>query len=279
MAVRTPPRPQRLRALKRFFRSPKGQVLIILVILTALAAIYEGDIIIPGLVGSVGAAVLVDAAIWRTTRGEWVFPTGGLLTGLIIALVLSSQEPWYVPVGTSALAIASKHLIRTPWANIFNPAALALVLSSFIFASGQSWWGALPDPPPIALLLLIGAGIYLVNFINKLPVVLTFLATYYALFTAMTFVGDPGQVAEVFRVPDVNAALFFAFFMLDDPPTSPVRYDDQVRFGLIVGMGCFLAFVFIGGVYYLPLGLLVGNAWEAYRRVASRYGPPMANAA
>jgi Na+-translocating ferredoxin:NAD+ oxidoreductase RnfD subunit len=279
MALKTAPRPQRLRALKRFFRSPKGQVLIILVLLAVLAAMYDGDVIIPGLVGGVGTAVLVDTVIWRTTRGEWAFPTGGLLTGLIVALVLSAQEPWYVSIGTSALAVASKHLFRTPAANVFNPAALALVLSSFIFASGQSWWGALPDLPPIALLLLIGMGVYLVNYLNKLPVVLAFLATYYALFTALTFVGDPSQIAEVFRVPDVNAALFFAFFMLDDPPTSPVRYDDQVRFGLIVGACSFLGFVFLGGVYYLPLGLLFGNAWEAYRRVASRHVPHLANAA
>jgi hypothetical protein len=49
-----------------------------------------------------------------------------------------------------------------------------------------------------------------------------------------------------------------------------VRYGDQVRFGLIVAVVSFAAFELLGGVYYLPLGLLFGNVWEAYRRVASR---------
>jgi Na+-translocating ferredoxin:NAD+ oxidoreductase RnfD subunit len=130
--------------------------------------------------------------------------------------------------------------------------------------------GALPDLPPIAVVVLLAAGVYLADHINKISLVLVFLATYYALFTVMTFLANPAPVAEVFRAPDVNAALFFAFFMLDDPPTSPVRYGDQVRFGLIVAVASFAAFELLGGVYYLPLGLLFGNVWEAYRRATGR---------
>src|SRR5712691_2604631 len=40
-------------------------------------------------------------------------------------------------------------------------------------------------------------------------------------------------VAEKFRAPFVQAALFLALCMLTDPPTSPSRYRDQVWVGAL----------------------------------------------
>ena len=83
------------------------------------------------------------------------------------------------------------------------------------------------------------------------------------------FFGDPARVAEVFRVPNLNAALFFAGFMLSDPPTSPARQRDQLVYGGIVAAASAAIYLTLGGVYFLPGGLLVGNAWEAWRRWAT----------
>jgi Na+-translocating ferredoxin:NAD+ oxidoreductase RnfD subunit len=106
-----------------------------------------------------------------------------------------------------------------------------------------------------------------------------FLGSYYFLFTATAFLGEPRQVAEVFRTPDLQAVLFFAFFILTDPPTSPVRYPDQVVCGLIVAAASYAFFELVGGAYYLLAGVLVGNIWEAWRRQSSRLtaqiGEPM----
>jgi hypothetical protein len=69
-----------------------------------------------------------------------------------------------------------------------------------------------------------GGGVIVANRVNKVPLVLTFLTTYFALFTVTAFVGDPLKVAEIFRTPDIEAAMYFAFIILPDPPTSPVKY-------------------------------------------------------
>ena len=61
--------------------------------------------------------------------------------------------------------------------------------------------------------------------------------------------------------------MFFAFFMLNDPPTSPVRYPDQIVCGLIVAVASFAVYMTLGAVYFLLAGLLVGNAWETGRRI------------
>jgi hypothetical protein len=77
-------------ALRRFFSTPKGLLIIILAILTALAAPGEGiRLVAPGLAGAVVAAGLIDALILRKKRGEWEFPDGAVLTGLFVAMVLS----------------------------------------------------------------------------------------------------------------------------------------------------------------------------------------------
>src|SRR5438270_5819202 len=112
-----------LRALRRFFRTPKGLLLLDLALLAALAAPREGlALVTPGVLGAMGIAALLDAPLLRLTRGEWQAPTGALLSGLIVALILDPRAPWYVPLCTAVLAVNSKYLFRTGWANVLNPA-------------------------------------------------------------------------------------------------------------------------------------------------------------
>jgi Na+-translocating ferredoxin:NAD+ oxidoreductase RnfD subunit len=255
----------------RFFRTPKGLLTIVLVLLTALASPVEGITrVAPGLASAVAAAGLIDFLILRRRNRRWEFPSGAVLTGLFVAMILSPGEPWYVGALTSAAGVISKYLFRTRTANVFNPAALALVLAFYVFGSAQDWWGALPDLAPVALVVLLGTGIFIADRVNKMPLVLVFLGCYYALFTATAFLGDPGRVAEIFRSPDLHAALFFAFFILTDPPTSPVRYPQQLACGAIVAVVSYGAFELVGTVYFLLAGVLVGNVWEAWRRTTRR---------
>ena len=259
------------RALRRFFRTPKGALLIVLVLLAALAGADAGvRRAAPALLGAVVAAMLADIAIVRLRHGVWFFPSGALLSGLIVALVLSLATPWYVPVVTAVIAVASKYVLRTRRGHIFNPAALALVAAYFLFASGQDWWGALANLPVPFVLLLIGSGIFIADRVNKLPMALAFAGAYFMLFTGVAFLHDAAQVAEIFRTPDVNAALFFALFMLTDPPTSPTRYNDQIVYALIVALGGVIAYLMFGALYYLLAGLLIGNLWEMWRRLTAR---------
>jgi len=174
-------------------------------------------------------------------------------------MVLSPREPWYVATCTSEIAIASKYLVRTRSANVFNPAALALVATFHMFGTAQNWWGALPELAPLALVVLFIAGVFITDRVNKIPLVLVFLGSYFLLFTLTAFLGDAGKVAEIFRAPDLHAALFFAFFILTDPPTSPVTYRDQLVCGVIVAVASYAVFQWVGAAYYLLVGVLVGN--------------------
>ncbi|HEX5414510.1 MAG TPA: hypothetical protein VFZ25_02515, partial [Chloroflexota bacterium] len=215
-------------------------------------------------------AVVVDLVLIYLYAGRLEFPSGALLTGLIVGLILSPTEPGAVVAAASTLAIASKYLFRTRWSNVFNPAAFAVVIAGALFGSAESWWGASPDLPILSVIVLLAAGFFIADRVNKLPMVLVFVGAFYLLFSASAILGDPARVAEVFRAPDANAALFFAFFMLDDPPTSPTRYGDQVTYALVVAGMSFAIYTVLGVDYYLPAALLVGNLWESLRRLDDR---------
>src|ERR1035437_8123465 len=90
------------RRVKKFFRTPKGLLTIVLVVLAAMAAPQEGiRTVAPGLVIATIAAGLVDLLILRAGKRVWEFPSGAVLTAMIVALVLRAQEPWYVTTITS----------------------------------------------------------------------------------------------------------------------------------------------------------------------------------
>src|SRR3954470_10561715 len=209
---------------RHFFKTPKGLLTIVLVILAAIAAPHEGVwTVAPGLLAAVMVSAALDVVMLRTRHTRWDLPSGAVLTALIVAMVLSAQTPWYVVTITSAVAVISKYVVRTRAGNVFNPAALAIVATFPAFHAGQSWWGALPEVTPLAQLALLAGGVFIADRVNKMPLVLVFLGAYYLLFTMAAFVSDPAWVSEVFRAPDLQAVLFFALFILTDPPSQLPR--------------------------------------------------------
>lgn len=257
-----------MRTLPRLLRTPKGLLIALFLPLLAVAMVVTGPALTGPLVaGALLGAVVVDVPMLRWRRKRWTFPDGAILTALIVAMVLAPHTPWHVGALSAALGVASKYLVRARHANTFNPAALALVAAYYAFGSGQGWWGALPDAHTAWLLLLVGLGVFICDRLNKVPVVLAFLGSYYLLATGSAYLGDATRVAELFRSPDLHAALYFALFMVSDPPTSPPKPRQQVWFGALTGVTAWGFFTWIGAVWWLPGGLLVANVWESVRRV------------
>jgi enediyne biosynthesis protein E5 len=259
--------------LVRSLRTPKAQLLIIFGLLLAIIAPSAGGIaLVPDLLAAVGPACLIDG-VWQAVESRrWRAPTSALLSALIVFFILSTSESWPVVAWTSSVAIVGKRLVRGERGHIFNPAALALVWAPIAFGSGESWWGSLADMPRVWIAVLMLTGVFLTDRLNKFPLVLSFLAAYFGFFTLVAL-GNPSGVAEMFREPFLQAALFLAFFMLTDPPTSPNRYGDQVWFGVVAALSAGLAQLLGVGQVFLLIGVLVPNATlagvRAWRRRAS----------
>jgi enediyne biosynthesis protein E5 len=253
-------------SVRRFVRTPKGTLLLVFAVLLGVAGTATGwSLVAPHVLAAVLGATLVEVAIVGLVARRLAWPSSALLSGLIVAFILGPDTAPWVTLFVGGLATATKHLLKTSRGHIFNPAALALLISIPVFATGQSWWGAGGDLAWPFLALVIAGGALIVDRINKFPLVLAFAGTYFGLFTLVSL-ADPSAVAEMFRAPFVQAALFLALFMLTDPPTSPGRYLDQVWVGMLAAVTACVGQLVGAGQAYLLLGVLVGNVALAVRR-------------
>jgi Na+-translocating ferredoxin:NAD+ oxidoreductase RnfD subunit len=255
-----------MNALVRTARTPKAWLAAFFVLELAAAASATGwRLVLPHVLVAVLGAVAVDLVGARLVGRGWHWPTSALLSGLIVAFVLGPETAPMVTAMVAGLSSAYKYLIRTNRSHVFNPAGLALLVAIPVFGTGQSWWGALADMPWAWTLLLVAGGAVIAERVNKLPIVLAFLGTYFALFT-VAGLADPARAAEMFRPPFLESALFMAFFMLTDPPTSPARPFDQAWIGYLAGITACMAQLLGAGQAYLLLGLMAANVALAGQR-------------
>ncbi|UOF92577.1 RnfABCDGE type electron transport complex subunit D [Fodinisporobacter ferrooxydans] len=250
---------------RKFLMTPKLYVMIVLIVMTAIAGMHAADR--QGILNACAAivtALLLDLLIGVLQKRNRLFSDGGVITGLIVALVLSSMTPWYICALTTGIAIVSKHVLKIKRKPILNPAAFGLLAAILLFSSGQSWWGAMSELPIWSIAFLLVGGFLVTSRVNKFPQAFSFLAVYFILLLLMGFLNF-GQAGDALRTPFINSALFMAFFMLTDPPTSPGKYKDQVVFGCITAIVGVAIFMMFGGLTYLFIGLLAANVWNAYR--------------
>jgi Na+-translocating ferredoxin:NAD+ oxidoreductase RnfD subunit len=256
-------------AAQQWVKSPKGYVVFVMVALLAIASLGSHSLrgIENGIV-AVGICAALDIICGLIEKRKRIRPDGAVITGLIIALILSITSSWIIVAATSVISILSKHLLVHKKKPIFNPAAFGLLLSILLFQSQQSWWGAFGDLPSWTLVFLLIGGYAATNRINKFPQVFSFLGTYFVLLILMWYL-HIGDVPDALLPPFINATLFFAFLMLTDPPTSPAKDKDQIIFGILTAVVGTVVYGFFGGLMYLFIGLFVGNLYQLLRSRSS----------
>lgn len=246
-------------------KKPKSYVIISLVAFLVITEMLSSDI--KGIYNAIIALVTAAGIDWICfrlgKRKRWL-PDGAVITGLIIGLILSTSTSWYFVAITAIMAILSKHLLVFKKKPVFNPAAFGLLFSILFFQTGQSWWGAFGDLPVWTIGFLLLGGYAVTNRVNKFPQVFAFLSVYFLLLLLMGYM-HIGDAADALRPPFINASLFFALFMLTDPPTSPVSNKDQVIFGMLSAVVGVVIYGFFGGLMYLFIGLLISNAYHLVR--------------
>jgi Na+-translocating ferredoxin:NAD+ oxidoreductase RnfD subunit len=247
--------------IQKWIKTPKGYVTIALVSYLIIASIGSKNVMgITNSIIAICASYIVDF-LYCTLMERKSSRDSTVITSLIISLILGFTTSWVDVAGTAAIAILSKHLIVYKKKPIFNPATVGLLLSIFIFKSGQSWWGAFGDLPAWTIIFLVIGGYLITDRVNKFPQVLSFLGTFFVLLFVMGLL-NVGNAADAFRPPFINATLFFAFFMLTDPPTSPAKNKNQVLFGILSAVTGVLVYGMFGGLTYLFIGLCIGNLYS-----------------
>jgi Na+-translocating ferredoxin:NAD+ oxidoreductase RnfD subunit len=252
--------------INKWIKTPKGYVAITLLAYLLIASIgYKNILGIKNTMISIITAVVTDIIFNILKKRKWTMPDGAVITGLIIGLILSSSTSLGIIIATTILAILSKHLLVYKKKPIFNPAAFGLLLSALLLKTGQSWWGAFGDLSVWTMIFLIVGGYIISNRIHKFPQVFTFLGTSFVLFALMG-VFNIGDAVDALRPPFINATLFFGFFMLTDPPTSPAKDKDQVIFGFLTAAAGTIIYAVFGGLIYLFIGLCLANLFNTLKK-------------
>jgi Na+-translocating ferredoxin:NAD+ oxidoreductase RnfD subunit len=249
----------------KWMKTPKGYVTISLITYLIIASIgYRTINGFRNALIAVVAAFVIEFFYSRMTNRK-CSKDGAIITGLIISLVLSITTPWPYVVGTAAIAILSKHLLVFKKKPIFNPAAIGLFVSVFIFHIGHSWWGAFGDLPSWLMMFLLIGGYIVTARVNKFPQVFAFLGTFFVLLFFMGYF-QVGDAADALRPPFINATIFFGLFMLTDPPTSPAKYKNQILFGAISAISGIVVYGMLGGLTYLFFGVFMGNLYNYWNK-------------
>jgi ferredoxin-NADP reductase/Na+-translocating ferredoxin:NAD+ oxidoreductase RnfD subunit len=191
-----------------------------------------------------------------TTNAE-----SSLLTGLILTLIITppaSTRDFLFYGAASGLAVASKYILAIRKKHIFNPAAIAVVLTAFGAGQSASWWvGATPLLPLVVL-----GGVLLARRIQRFQMIITFIVA--ALVASATFnLLTPGsQVLPSLQDMLLHSSLFFlAFVMLTEPMTSPVTLANQRWYAILAGV-LFPPQVHLGAIYTTPeLVLVITNVF------------------
>ncbi len=191
-----------------------------------------------------------------TTNVESVYISALILT-LIITPVKTIQG--FIFLGAAAgLAMASKYILAIGKKHVFNPAAVAVVLTGFIFGNGASWWiGNVYMVPAV----LIG-GLLVTRKIQKEKMVLSFFITMIIISAGFTLIHKGNVLKEIFETFLRSPLLFFAFVLLSEPQTTPPQQWSQIIYGALVGF-LYVPEIHLGPIYSTPeLALVIGNLWS-----------------
>lgn len=191
------------------------------------------------------------------TNVDSVYITAFILT-LIITPIKNTHEVLFLG-WAGVLAMSSKYILALNKKHIFNPAAVAVVITSLALNNSASWWVGTTAMMPFVLL----GGLLIVKKIRRWSLVLTFFAVSLLTILGYNLVSgnDPLQTTQ--KIFLETPILFFAFIMLTEPLTSPPTKFLQMIYGGLVGF-LFAPFIHLGSFYSTPeLSLIVGNifAW------------------
>lgn len=192
------------------------------------------------------------------TNVESVYITA-LILALIITPLKSLQDIPFVLL-TGVLAISSKYILAIKKKHIFNPAAIAVVITGFLFSRYASWWVG----TGILLPFVVIGGFLVVRKIQRMTLVLSFLLV--ALGSAVLF----GFFDKISFIPTIqslffeSAVVFFATIMLTEPSTTPPTRNMQVLYGALVGF-LFTPQIHVGPISSSPeLALIMGNIFSYF---------------
>ncbi|HEU5477825.1 MAG TPA: FG-GAP-like repeat-containing protein [Gaiellaceae bacterium] len=226
---------------------------------------FHFEVSIAQILLAVGTCAVLEVAIAMRSQGVILWPASAMLTGNGVAFVLRvpgtahgdwwSLRGWWIFVGTAAISLLSKHVVRWRGEHIFNPSNIGLVVCFLALGRNRAapldfWWGPTSAWLALALTVIVAGGFAILWRLKLLRVALGFWISFAAAIGALALAGHTmtarwhlGPISGfhlwwiLVSSPEV---LVFLFFMITDPktaPRSPIgRLSYAVSLGLLAGV-------------------------------------------
>jgi len=184
-----------------------------------------------------------------------------LITALILALIIDPAKSigdvqflgW-----AGILSMASKYLLALAKKHLFNPAAIAVVITAFVMQASASWWvGTISMLPAV----LIG-GLLVLRKLRQGDMLLFFGVTTLLVLSGATYLQGEAIPTALKQILVQSPLFFFATIMLTEPLTAPPTRNMRRLYAALTGI-CFVPLLHIGPIYSTPeLALVVGNIFS-----------------
>ncbi len=210
---------------------------------------------------AIGTAAVLEVGIAMRQQHVLLWPASATLTGNGVAFVLRvpgtvhgdwwSLRGWWIFVGTSAVALLSKYVIKWRGEHIFNPSNIGLVLCFLILGRTRAapldfWWGPMSAWLAIALAIIVAGGFLILSRLKLLRVAIGFWITFAIVIGILALAGHTmtarwhlGPISGfhlwwiLITSPEV---LVFLFFMITDPKTAPRSPTGRLVYAVSLGV-------------------------------------------
>jgi Na+-translocating ferredoxin:NAD+ oxidoreductase RnfD subunit len=210
---------------------------------------------------SLGTAALLEIGIAFRTQRVILWPASALLTGNGVAFILRvpgtqhgdwwSLRGWWIFVGTAAVSLLSKHVIKWRGEHIFNPSNIGLVLCFLALGRNRAvpldfWWGPMSAWLALALAVIVAGGFMILGRLKLLRVAVGFWLSFAVGIGVLALTGHEmvarwhlGPISGLhfwwvlITSPEV---LVFLFFMITDPKTAPRAPKARLAYAVALGL-------------------------------------------
>ncbi len=268
-----------------------GQVLVALMPATVVGVFNFGSSAFIIILISVLSCVIFEALFEKITkRKNTVLDLSAAVTGLLLALNLPPEVPYWMPVlGSFFAIIVVKQLFGGLGQNFMNPALAArcFLLISFTGRMTTFTYDAVTTATPLAnlkageavdvlsmflgtsagtigetsaLALLIGGAFLLVRRVINYRIPLFYIGSFSVFILAYALATGRGfDVSYLLAHLCGGGLMLGAFFMATDYVTSPITPNGKIVFGIILGLFTFLFRIFGGSAEGVSYAIILGN--------------------
>ncbi|GCE16796.1 RnfABCDGE type electron transport complex subunit D [Dictyobacter kobayashii] len=243
-------------------------VLYILIALIGVAAVLAYFKFLPfsplALLASTAVLVIICWAMNTIMGYFFEVPTNiesATITALILALIIDpaqSQASFQFLGWAAILAMSSKYILAIYKKHIFNPAAIAVVITSFALGESASWWIGTTSMLP---LVLIG-GLLIARKLRQIDLVVIFSVTVLVCACVLDLVQGKSALSEFNQLLLLSPLVFFATVMLTEPLTAPPTRNLRRIYAVLTGV-LFIPQIHIASIYLTPeLALVLSNIFS-----------------